>query len=139
MDGDPGIYSFLLLKLLIIILLRSLYVAHVYLHQIEKGFESSPMVKDLDVYLIAGLAGKVFKCCMISYIFLFPLPYARRGLINIEDVHNFPSRLKVTFLLPYYSMFLGGDHFEVLEGVKYRMSMMCDSRSLRPAIKGSLP
>lgn len=112
MKSEPGIYSFILLGLLIIVVLRVLYVAHVYLHQIEKGFENPPMVKDLDVYLVAGLAGKVFKCCMVSYIFRFPQLYARRGLVEIEDVRNFPLSLKIT----------SSDHFDILGGVKSRMS-----------------
>lgn len=86
------------------------YVAHRYVDSIELLLINSKYIMGLkSIFSGAGLIGKVLRMSIIGCVLMIPGPYARRGLIDLDDVKRVPCGTKwliVGLLLGVFLCFL---------------------------------
>lgn len=71
------------------------YIAHRHLDEIESSLPNCKMVQNNKTfYSETGLFGKLLRTGLISFSLTTPKLCARRGLIDLNDFHKMPPRLK---------------------------------------------
>lgn len=96
---EPGWVALLVFSPGLIILILLIYIAHFYVERIESLLEKSSYIQGIrSTFLRAGLPGKVLRTCCIACVMTMPAIYARRGLINMKEVNNFPLKMKRTLI-----------------------------------------
>lgn len=96
---EPGWVALLVFSPGLIILILLIYIALFYVERIESLLEKSSYIQGIrSTFLRAGLPGKVLRTCCIACMMTMPAIYARRGLINMKEVNNFPLKMKRTLI-----------------------------------------
>ncbi|UTL80745.1 hypothetical protein [Pseudomonas putida] len=91
----PGLIGLLIMGPMIFSMLAIVYVGHYYVESFEAMMPNSRIVRDYRrVFSSAGLVGKLMRTGSISMILMMPKMYARRGLVDLDEVRGFPRRLK---------------------------------------------
>lgn len=91
----PGLIGLLIMGPMIFSMLAIVYVAHYYVESFEAMMPNSRIVRDYRrVFSSPGLVGKLMRTGSISMILMMPKMYARRGLVDLDEVRGFPRRLK---------------------------------------------
>lgn len=71
------------------------YLSHRDTEYIESLLPNCKIVKDnRKLYSEFGLTGKIIRFGALSIMLVFSEAYARRGLINLEEVDKLPARIK---------------------------------------------
>ena len=100
------VYSMTVTTLLFLNLALTLYIAHRKIDYIEGLLSNCDAITgEKKLWLHAGLMGKFFRLTNISFILLIPKIYARKNLIDIEEINNLPSKIKTLLI------FLGSSFF----------------------------
>ncbi|MFJ4068010.1 hypothetical protein ACIPW4_22295 [Pseudomonas sp. NPDC089996] len=75
------------------------YIAHRKIDYIE-GFllNCDAITGEKELWLHAGLIGKVFRLTNISLILLIPKVYARKNLIDMTEINSLPSKIKTLLI-----------------------------------------
>ena len=79
-------------------------MVHIYTDKAERLLPNSRLVKDnKKLFSHMGLLGKATSNGVISYILLMPKLIAKKGLVDVTEVHNFPRKLKLILILSWGS------------------------------------
>lgn len=71
------------------------YLSHRDTEYIESLLPSCKIINDnRKLYSEFGLTGKIIRFGALSLMLVFPEAYARRGLINFDEVDRLPERMK---------------------------------------------
>lgn len=90
-----GLISTLILVPSFFILIWLAYVAHAYTEKAEDFLSNSSVVVGVKLtYSQAGLPGKAIRIGGLTTALIFKNTYIKKGLLNPEDVKNFPNDLK---------------------------------------------
>ena len=90
--------------LLMISFLALLYVWYVKLEEIESHLQQNTIVmNNKNTWGQAGHVGKMMRFSMIVASFLFASNWARRKLLDIEEVRRFPKNLRYWIFIPFGS------------------------------------
>ncbi|WP_346828648.1 hypothetical protein ABDX87_15320 [Pseudomonas abietaniphila] len=80
---------------MILIAIWLIYVAHAYTEKSEFMMPKSSFVKaNIDTYSQAGLIGKVIRNGFLTMVLMMPNISHRRGIVNLDEVRDFPVGLK---------------------------------------------
>ncbi|MNQ68581.1 hypothetical protein D3C85_831410 [compost metagenome] len=102
-----GLLGFFIGMPLIIILVWLIYMVHVYTEKAEALLSNSGFVKaNLKAFDQAGLLGKAMRNGFITLVLINPDPLAKRGLVNMNEVKEFPRRIKRIFVVSWVLCFL---------------------------------
>ncbi|MBO9550574.1 MAG: hypothetical protein J7573_14085 [Pseudomonas sp.] len=75
--------------------LVQMYVAIRHLDEIEELLSKSNFVLgNRKLYLHAGLLGKIMRICTMSALLTMPSLFARRGLVDVTQLRDFPNSMK---------------------------------------------
>ncbi|BBH44314.1 hypothetical protein [Pseudomonas sp. KU43P] len=100
MSTTTGAVAFIILAAMAATICASLYVAVKHLERVESLLANCTFVTGNRKTLSqAGLFGKVMRMLSISLALTFPKAYARKGLLDLNEVANFPNRIKKTLIL----------------------------------------
>ena len=80
-------------------------IAHIHVDRAEQFLSRCAIVKWLQVFNRAGVLGKSIKCGMMGFVLLMPRVYARKGLVNLDEIARFPRRLKWILIIPFHLQF----------------------------------
>ena len=100
MSTAVGIVAFIILAAMIITLCASLYISSYHLGRIESLLPNSAFVSgNKKTFSQAGLIGKVMRTLSISILLTVPKIYARKGLVDLDEVTSFPIGMKRTLIV----------------------------------------
>lgn len=87
---------------MIVIDLWLIYVVCVYTDKAESLLSNSDFVKaNRSAYSQAGLIGKVMRNGFLTVVLMMPALCAKRGMLDISDLRNFPRGLKRLLLVSW--------------------------------------
>ncbi|MGF6394853.1 hypothetical protein [Pseudomonas plecoglossicida] len=73
------------------------YLSHRLTEEIESQLPNCKLIRDNKaIYSSLGFVGKVFRFGTISLMLVFPKAYARKGLIDLNEVEQLPRHTKKT-------------------------------------------
>jgi len=76
-------------------LLVLVFVAVRYLDEIEELLSKSVYVSgNKKLYAPAGVIGKIMRICTISTVLTMPGVFARRRLVDVDQLRDFPNSIK---------------------------------------------
>ncbi|KPG95522.1 hypothetical protein AEQ67_20050 [Pseudomonas sp. RIT-PI-q] len=102
-----GLISFFILVPLILIEFWLIYMVHVYTEKAEALMPNSRFVEDYKgMFSHAGLMGKAMRNGLLTLVLLTPNLTAKRGLVDISEVKNFPRKLKRILVVSWGLCFL---------------------------------
>ncbi|MNM46072.1 hypothetical protein D3C81_570020 [compost metagenome] len=102
-----GLLGFFIGMPLIIILVWLIYMVHVYTEKAEALLSNSGFVKaNLEAFDQAGLLGKAMRNGFITLVLINPDLLAKRGLVNVNEVKEFPRRIKRVSVVSWGLCFL---------------------------------
>ncbi|MCF5732639.1 hypothetical protein [Pseudomonas syringae] len=88
-----------------VVLLAVILIAHKYIDVVEGCLENSSYIEDnRRVWSNAGLLGKVMRGGIISMVLIMPRMYAKRGLVDIEELNRLPKRYRHLFMGPFIAV-----------------------------------
>lgn len=100
MSTEAGIVAFIILAAMTVTLCVSFYISIYHLDRIESLLPNSAFVSgNKKTFSQAGLIGKVMRTLSISILLTVPKIYARKSLVDLDEVTNFPIRLKRTLIV----------------------------------------
>lgn len=100
MSTEAGIVAFIILAAMTVTLCASFYISIYHLDRIESLLPNSAFVSgNKKTFSQAGLIGKVMRTLSISILLTVPKIYARKSLVDLDEVTNFPIRLKRTLIV----------------------------------------
>lgn len=100
MSTEAGIVAFIILAAMIVTLCASFYISIYHLDRIESLLPNSAFVSgNKKTFSQAGLIGKVMRTLSISILLTVPKIYARKSLVDLDEVTNFPIRMKRTLII----------------------------------------
>ena len=73
----------------------SAWFAHLYVSEAEAKLEGCEIVNWIQIFNNAGLLGKNIKCGMMGLAILMPKLHAKRGLVDLDVIDQFPLALKL--------------------------------------------
>lgn len=95
--------------------LVQVYVGIKHLDKIEGLLSKSDFVMgNRNLYLHAGLLGKVMRVCTISTLLTTPSLFARRGLVDVTQLRDFPSSMKKILIGAWCTMCISSVIFLML-------------------------
>lgn len=95
MSTAAGVVAFIILAAMIATNCVSLYISVRHLEHIESLLKNSKFVAgNIKTFSQAGLMGRVMRMLSITMILTIPKPYARRGLLDLNEIEKFPACLK---------------------------------------------
>ena len=107
MSDEQAIVVGVVLLLMVVVLSAGLYTAHKDLQEIEANLQRSrPLLQSLAPFQSGGLLGKSIMCGVISFVFLVPRIFKKKGYIDLEEVQRFPRGLKLRIIIPWYSLYV---------------------------------
>ncbi|KQZ91536.1 hypothetical protein ASD60_24375 [Pseudomonas sp. Root562] len=81
-----------------------IYMVHIYTEKAENLLPNSNFVElNIKIYSPAGLMGKAMRNGFLTLALLNPKLLAKRGLVDLKDVKNFPRKLKWMFVTSWAS------------------------------------
>lgn len=102
-----GLLGFFIGMPLIIILVWLIYMVHVYTEKAEALLSNSGFVKaNLKAFDQAGLLGKAMRNGFITLVLISPDLLAKRGLVNVNEVKEFPRKIKRILVVSWLLCFL---------------------------------
>ena len=100
MSTEAGIVAFIILAAMTVTLCVSFYISIYHLDRIESLLPNSAFVSgNKKTFSQAGLIGKVMRTPSISILLTVPKIYARKSLVDLDEVTNFPIRMKRTLIV----------------------------------------
>lgn len=100
MSTEAGIVAFIILAAMTVTLCASFYISIYHLDRIESLLPNSAFVSgNKKTFSQAGLIGKVIRTLSISILLTVPKIYARKSLVDLDEVTNFPIRMKRTLIV----------------------------------------
>ncbi|WP_177342419.1 hypothetical protein [Pseudomonas sp. ABFPK] len=100
MSTEAGIVAFIILAAMTVTLCVSFYISIYHLDRIESLLPNSAFVSgNKKTFSQAGLIGKVMRTLSISILLTVPKIYARKSLVDLDEVTNFPIRMKRTLIV----------------------------------------
>lgn len=94
-EVEPGLIAFLILVPMLLAMVVQCYIAHKYTERFESLLTNCVFVTgNKTTFQHAGLLGKVMRTGLISMVLAVPRLFLRRGLIDLEQVRGFPSRMR---------------------------------------------
>ena len=79
-----------------------IYISIRHIDQIESLLSKSQFVQgNRAVYTRAGLLGKVMRICTVSTLLIIPRAFARRGLADLQQVKEFPCRMRRVLVITW--------------------------------------
>lgn len=104
---EPGHIVLLIFIPMIISLLMVSYLAHAYTTRVELLLSNSQFVKHhKETFSGLGFMGKVVRSGFIVFVLLMPQLMARRGGVDVDQVKNFPIKLKRILVGSWGMLFL---------------------------------
>lgn len=98
-----GICSGIILLMALIGIILILYACYKKLDAAEGLLENCAwVITNKSMYSNLGWVGKFFRFNCITIMLWIPSLCERRGLVNIIEVKNFPPRLRLLFLSPFW-------------------------------------
>jgi len=95
MSTAAGVVAFIILAAMVATNCVSLYISVRHLAHIESLLQNSKFVAgNIKTFSQAGLMGRVMRLLSITMILTIPKPYARRGLLDLNEIEKFPACLK---------------------------------------------
>lgn len=102
-----GLLGFFIGMPLIIILVWLIYMVHAYTEKAEALLSNSGFVKaNFKAFDQAGLLGKAMRNGFITLVLINPDLLAKRGLVNLNEVKEFPRRIKRILVVSWVLCFL---------------------------------
>lgn len=99
---EPGLIAFFIIAPMLVTVCALIYIAHKYIETVETQLPNCRIVNvNKEAFSNAGLLGKVMRTCSISTILTIPKLCARRGMIDLVEVQNFPPRLRRLLTIPW--------------------------------------
>lgn len=96
----------------VVALLLFVFVGVRYLDQIEGVLSRSKFVSgNKSLYSSAGLIGKIMRICTVSVLLSMPRIFARKGLVEIEQITKLPGFLRGFLVLNWWILFVSGVAF----------------------------
>jgi len=103
----PGLIAGLILVPLTLTCFWIAYVAHAYTDKAEAFLIKSDIVKGTrSTYLHAGLFGKVMRNAVLSFALMIPGVCVRKGLLDLNEVRDFPKGLKRMLVVSWGLLFM---------------------------------
>lgn len=100
MSTEAGIVAFIILAAMTVTLCVSFYISIYHLDRIESLLPNSAFVSgNKKAFSQAGLIGKVMRTLSISILLTVPKIYVRKSLVDLDEVTNFPIRMKRTLIV----------------------------------------
>ena len=88
-------------------LLVLVFVAVRYLDEIEELLSKSVYVAaNKKLYAPAGVIGKIMRICTISTVLTMPGVFARRRLVDVDQLRDFPNSIKRVLVGAWCTMFI---------------------------------
>ncbi|MFJ3370489.1 hypothetical protein [Pseudomonas sp. NPDC086251] len=104
---EPGLIVLLIFIPMTFSLLMVSYLAHAYIARLELLLSNSRFVKyHKETFSGLGFMGKVVRSGFIVFVLLMPQLMARRGGVDVDQVKNFPIKLKRILVGSWSVLFL---------------------------------
>ena len=102
-----GLISLMLFTPFLLLAIWLVYMVHIYTERAEALMINSSFVKaKRSLFSPMGLVGKAMRNGLLTLVLLTPTLAAKRGLVNIADVKNFPIGLRRILFLSWGSSFV---------------------------------
>ncbi|OPK11429.1 hypothetical protein BZ163_04280 [Pseudomonas sp. VI4.1] len=102
-----GLISLMLFTPFLLLAIWLVYMVHIYTERAEALMINSSFVKaNRSLFSPMGLVGKAMRNGLLTLVLLTPTLAAKRGLVNIADVKNFPIGLRRILFLSWGSSFV---------------------------------
>ena len=99
-----GLVSVILFAPFILTTIWVFLMVHIYTEKAESLLPNSKLVKDnKKLFSQMGLMGKDTSNGVITHILLMPKLFAKKGLVDANEVKNFPRKLKLILTLSWGS------------------------------------
>ena len=98
-------HGLILLGSFIIFLLagiHSTFVSCSCIKDMENQLEGCRIIHNLQGYDTLGLFGKELKCSILGFVLMFPNAFARKGMVEMEVIANFPMAHKLRLWVPLF-------------------------------------
>ncbi|ANJ55965.1 hypothetical protein PS874_01361 [Pseudomonas fluorescens] len=102
-----GLISLMLFPPFLLLAIWLIYMVHVYTERAEALMINSSFIEaNRSLFSQMGLIGKAMRNGLLTLALLTPTLAAKRGLVNVADVKNFPIGLRRILFLSWGSSFV---------------------------------
>jgi hypothetical protein len=96
-----GLLGLFIVAAMILTCLAVAVIAHRYVEIIESQLSGCSFVKTIrDAFSGAGLLSKIMRGGVIAMVLMTPKLSARKGIVNVQEIHNLPRRYKNLLIIP---------------------------------------